>query len=300
MYDFMLQKANESFASNVFCVDVSNAETATQDLFEAYKALKDDRPELYFWGREVHVQLCGNRLTVCVQLLYSKDEILRINRLLEYMIRRLLRGTLELNEWEAELLIYGRMATWFTYSDRDEEFAYDIVGPLLLKRGVCEGIVGLLILALRRAGLPAVKVTGIGQNERHCWVMTWVNGIPYHLDVTWDLADSLNELGFFYFNLTDEEICKDHLIYTKGLPKCLNSYYGYHRYCNSKCKNVYEAKRFIATEFRAGKNVVRFRLENGSVKELFRKPIRCGYGEGYYYKYSENKNSAVVFRMRNI
>lgn len=76
----------------------------------------------------------------------------------------------------------------------------------------------MLCIALREVNIPAITVEGriSGSDTEHCWNMAWVkrksyiNRVPYHLDVTFDL-DSI--IIYKYFNLTETEMLKDREMY---------------------------------------------------------------------------------------
>lgn len=77
--------------------------------------------------------------------------------------------------------------------------------------------------------------TGSSKGETHAWNVVRIDGAYYHLDPTWD--DPVGQTGFdfisyAYFNLTDEEIRRDHEIDAEGgypLPACTDTAAHYYR-----------------------------------------------------------------------
>ena len=63
----------------------------------------------------------------------------------------------------------------------DNHMAY---GPLVRKRGVCEGYSWALIHMLKAAGIPAALVTGKNQGVNHAWVKVTIQGRQFHIDPT--------------------------------------------------------------------------------------------------------------------
>lgn len=114
-------------------------------------------------------------------VLYTPDQIGRIRYQLRRCLFQLVRGTAGLPPVEREILVYERIARRLTYINNGDVRDHNIVGPVLLSAGVCEGYNALLMLALRRVGLPCIKVYGVGKSGGgHCWSVVWLEGEPVH------------------------------------------------------------------------------------------------------------------------
>lgn len=86
--------------------------------------------------------------------LYARPRSGRIRYQLRRCLFQLVRGTAGLPPVEREILVYERIARRLTYINNGDVRDHNIVGPVLLSAGVCEGYNALLMLALRRVGLP--------------------------------------------------------------------------------------------------------------------------------------------------
>ena len=190
--------------------------------FEAIKAIREDHPEFFWIGNEYSATLRGKKLTLDCKAIYTAEQIRRIKKLLERYLVAIVAGTDGMSVLVKERMIYERIAM-IDYKNNNEVHDHNVVSALLKGTSVCEGYTSLLILALRRVGIPAIKVSGYA-NEKHCWAIAWINGTPVHLDVTWDNVKN-GRPRYRYFNLTDDEITRDHRIDTIGVPKCTNSNY---------------------------------------------------------------------------
>ena len=178
---------------------------------KAYYALRADRPEFYFMGREVHVHIHnGSSMSIALQPRYTSLQIHRINKLLIAKVNETLKKNIDGADYWKEWNIYTKVVNDFVYEDG--EFAHDVTGPVVYGRGVCEAIAGFLVIVLREAGIPAIRVFGTAKGGKHCWVMVWINGRPYHLDPTWDLKRAGMAELHKYFNLSVSEIGRDHVI----------------------------------------------------------------------------------------
>lgn len=94
---------------------------------------------------------------------------------------------------------------------------YSAYGCLVEGKAVCEGYTKAMYMLCDRAGIPCIQIIGNGNDngiiESHTWNMVKINDNWYHVDTTWD--DPVTDMGndycqYDYFNLTDEEISKEH------------------------------------------------------------------------------------------
>lgn len=206
-------------------------ETAASDCFAAYKAVRDDHPEYFYLGFQSEFTRCGRSATLKYPILYSAENIGRIRRQLQKSIQRLVRGTAHLPMIERETVVYERIAKKLTYTNHGDVRDHNIVGPVLLSSGVCEGHNALLLLCFRQIGIPCIKVYGKTKDGgAHCWAIAWIHGIPVHCDVTWESAQD-GIVCFDYLNLPDDQIARDHYGFQSvRIPECTSRALGYYRY----------------------------------------------------------------------
>lgn len=300
-YDGICVSISRGNLGGIFPLTVANRATATKDAFDAIQALHHDRPEFFFLGRSSRTLLRGNRFVLMNEVLYTPEQIRRIRVHLERELERITAGTAGLDEWEREKLVYERIIRQMTYRDHSaggvpKDYDHNVVGPLLQNSGVCEGFSCLLMLALRRVGIPCIRVSGVGKSEAHCWNLAWIEGSPVHLDITWDSVNERGDVGFFYFNLTDEQITRDHRITTKGLPPCMDPTKGYHFRKNLIFSSVGEAAGFFRKAFGSGAGPcsVRFGFA-GNIGAAVKKAMRHAPVLRYRYQCCESQRSALVW-----
>lgn len=86
-------------------------------------------------------------------------------------------------------------------------------GALVEGKAVCEGYARAFKYLCDRVGIPCELVIG-STNVDHMWNVVQIDGDWYHIDLTWD--DPKNKDGdyisYTYFNLTQNDILKDHTI----------------------------------------------------------------------------------------
>lgn len=80
---------------------------------------------------------------------------------------------------------------------------------------MCEGYALLACKMLNKAGIENLLVMGKVDNSsinNHIWNLVNINEKWYHLDCTWDdpVPDIPNQVCYDYYNLTDDQLAKDH------------------------------------------------------------------------------------------
>lgn len=201
-------------------------------IFDAYTALRLDRPEYFFLGMDQQLTRCPTTRTgsLTYSMLYNPGTIVRVQKQLERGIRRITFGTDGLSGPDKAAMIYERIATGVKYRERDTKDArdYNVVSPLLYHEGVCRGISALLTLCLRAVQIPCIRVSGgAGTGPgRHCWNVCYIDGTPVHLDVTWDLGKTCQ---YEYFALSGRQI-REKRHYDFTAPMCIEERYAHYNH----------------------------------------------------------------------
>lgn len=300
-YDEICNSISRGNLGGIYPLNFKTRSTAMRDSFDAIRALRNDRPDFFFIGGKCEAMIRNNRLVLMNEVLYTPDQIKQIRRFLDKAFEDFTVGTSALPAWDREKIVYERIIRYLTYidhsvDDEPKDYDHNIVGPLLQGSGVCEGFSCLLMLALRKVGIPCIRVSGFGRNEAHCWNMAWIDGSPAHLDITWDSVNDRGDVGFFYFNLTDEQITRDHKITTKGLPQCLDPTNGYHFHEGTIFTSPGDASKFFKKAFlnSRGPYSIRFSSEN-DISSSIKKAMRHAPILSYSYRYSDTQRTALVW-----
>ncbi len=95
-----------------------------------------------------------------------------------------IKGNNSLSEMEKALLLHDRLALEceydYTYSDQNAN-AY---GAIVRDSAVCQGYAMAYGFLLEQVGINNQYVSSESLN--HGWNMVYIDGVPYHVDVTWD------------------------------------------------------------------------------------------------------------------
>lgn len=122
-----------------------------------------------------------------------------------------------LSEYERVLRIHDALCGWMTYGDEAAggTYIHTAYGALFNRIAVCDGYARAFQYLLHKAGIRTMMVYGesenpdTGENEGHAWTIVYIDGEPYHFDVTWDDQDYLS---YAYFGLTTAQVEEDHII----------------------------------------------------------------------------------------
>lgn len=114
-----------------------------------------------------------------------------------------------------------------------DNFGDSAYSVLIDGKAICEGYARALKMLLDACGIYNYLVVGNTENdegkmEGHMWNVVSIGGESYHIDVTWDDADGdLGEITYLYFNVTDEDIGKDHFDIVPSDNNCVSLKYNY-------------------------------------------------------------------------
>lgn len=262
----------------------------------AGSALRLDRPDFFFLGHRHSAELNGTRLNLSFQTDYTPKQIAWITRRVDRYLRDLERAVMSPTAWETERKVYELIAKRYTYKNNHEPHDHNIVAPLLTKSAVCEGYTSMMMLALRKVGIPCIRVSGTSRGENHCWNIAWVDGRPCHLDVTWD-SPVAGKVAYRYFNLTDAEIQLDHNITTPGTPICSSGANSFFSRTGAEFDSAVSAGQYIIRELKLSKRVVRFRLRSrDSVEQCIRSALRRSPCGSYQILHDERFHSGTIIR----
>jgi hypothetical protein len=168
---------------------------------------------------------------------------------------------------DKELFVHDFCLENFTYDYSFGEFSYSALGCILKKSAVCEGIAKFVKLALDYLGVKCIVVIGDGINptsgatDLHAWNIVKLGDSSFHLDVTFNLCLSEKIKRYDYFNLSDRDIKRDHVI-KNIVPVCSTTGRDYYSANKLTVNSSDEMKKFIAENLRKGKNRTVFKLTN--------------------------------------
>lgn len=200
-----------------------------------------DYPQ-HFWldqtaGKFPYTYAGNTVLTITLSYSLTGDALTEAKALFQAAAAAMLEGIDSgMPEAERERILHDRLVESVSYdTGLDKPNIYNAYGAIVGRTAVCEGYARAMQYLLYQAGIPCLIATGSSKGENHAWNVVCIDGAYYHLDPTWDDPvghTSFDFISYAYFNLTDEEIRRDHEIDGDNgypLPACTSTAAQYYR-----------------------------------------------------------------------
>ena len=171
----------------------------------------------------------------------TRDNLIKKESQVEQKVTEIVNKVVktDMKDYEKELALHDYLVNNAQYDKRlftgnmpDE--SYTAYGVLINGTGVCEGYAEAMNRLLIAAGIDSKMVIGEANdgNEwiEHAWNIVKIGGQYYQLDSTWDdpvTDDGSNVLRHSYFNITDNQISKDHKWNKADYPECNSTTYNF-------------------------------------------------------------------------
>lgn len=175
-------------------------------------------------------------------------------------------------DYEKELYFHDYVCKNTTYDESLSQIGGDSVyDSLITGKAICEGYSRAVQILLDKADIDNYLVVGDGESNGeiapHMWNVVEIDNLNYHLDVTWDDSGEDDSIVYFYFNVTDEMIQKDHFNIEPENNFCISDLFYYYVVDNSYVKsyNGFSEHSFRTAEvLKNGENKVKFVFEKSS------------------------------------
>ncbi len=261
------------------------------------EALGNDNPELMMFGKNSSILTEDGRCYLKPTYIMTVPDC---RQKLDWMAARAadILSTIQTNgdEFRTELMIHDAIVSDCKYQMESDtcSLAYSC---LIEHAAACEGYSKAAKYLLEQAGIECYTVAGEATNdtgavEGHMWNVVGINGAYYYLDVTWDDPDEAgNSPSHLYFNLTQEEIERDHSDFEPMFP-CTETADNYFVRTGSLFSSYGEETleqlaRLLGDAAADGKREIEFRFDSDAA---FRKAIRALADEGEAYTLAKTVN----------
>lgn len=205
---------------------------SSEEFNRVYFAVKNDNPDMLCFSDSCSMTVFGS--ASLLEFVYDSDvdecnnKCNKLKKTVEFIINEMPEFN---DDYSKELYIHDYIVKNCVY--RDEQNASSAYSCLIDGVAVCSGYSRAAMLLLKEAGIDSMLVAGLGKSASqeavsHMWNIVWIDGEPYHLDVTWDdpSNDNTDIISHLYFNLTDRAISVDHSDYSVSF-KCNAETYNY-------------------------------------------------------------------------
>lgn len=193
------------------------------------------------------------------EYLFPKGKISEHRQAMETRIKKLVRQAEGLSEPEKELYVHDFVCGNVRYDKLKKAYSHEIIGPLGQGVGVCEGIAKAVKTLCDELGIWCI--IAISENNpdkkikyRHAWNVVRIEGIYYHLDVTFDnTLGSPDLIRHDYVNLSDGQFFRDHEPVIWQVPPCENGEHFYYRNKKLSFTKIEDVQKRAAQAVKKGK-----------------------------------------------
>ncbi|MBO4569196.1 MAG: TIGR04076 family protein, partial [Candidatus Methanomethylophilaceae archaeon] len=243
-------------------------------LMRIAKSLIEDNWSLFYVDTSITVVQEPGRVDVCFKYNRFKDDRAVLLEKMKGVAREVFETRVKgcRTRYDAEIAIHDYLVENVVYDVSDQELAHSPLGPLLWKKGVCEGISEAFTFLACSCGLKAAMASGTLKKSNHRWNIVELEGERYHVDVTSDLSGL-----HAYFNCSDALISKTHTPSKK--MGCGSDRLNFYKVNGCMFKTAYDAKSYIESKSGAGRgSVFEFMTENGVMPQEVTRMARNGAG----------------------
>ena len=264
-----------------------------------YRAVSADNPMFFYAaGFQWQTDAYKKQNIVFPDYEYSRADI-NAHTNAVYAHLRIYDAVKNKSDREKEKFVHDYYSENFTYGDMGR-VSHTALGLVLHKTGVCEGIANYVKIVLEYLGVSSLVVSGKAKSslcydkmESHAWNIVRVDGLTYHLDVTFDMTIKDKLTRYDYFNLCDEDIRKDHII-VGDAPKCVTPGKDYYTFSDMTAQGKIGFENYIARKIRNGERTIIVKLTGeAQIKDICDKVMQSA-GQVYM----NVKNAGVSLEAR--
>lgn len=185
----------------------------TERLSRIFLMVLADNPTLFWVDKTLMVRSYPGRTEAIFDHIFPKGDVGRykkeITREVE-AIRQRIAGSCH-SDYDVALQVHDILTRNIRYLDEGTPQQQSMLGPLLHRKGVCEGIAFAYSYILYVFGVNCTTVYGrvTGEQHGHAWNIVFLDGKGYHVDVTHDLECTSYAGNHRRFCLTDAEMSVD-------------------------------------------------------------------------------------------
>ncbi|EOO21620.1 MULTISPECIES: S-layer homology domain-containing protein [Bacillus] len=205
----------------------SNTEEVMNTLFNAYKEVASKNEYTNYNRSNVSYSLSGSpgNYTFTLNITYreTKEQTEYVMKQAKAIVSSIIQAGMD--DHEKVKAIHDYVVKHVSYDTSYK--AYTAYEALANRSAVCQGYTLLTYQLLKEAGIENHFVVGTGEGQPHAWNLVKIDNKWYHLDTTFDdpVPDEQGRVTYSYFNLSDEQIARNHEWNRGDYPQATTNYY---------------------------------------------------------------------------
>lgn len=283
-------------------MDVSTCE-------KIYHKCISDNP-LFFYVENTMFGIGPLGITLNISYSLTPDEIILTLKQIKQILDVVKRDCKNSSDYEKEMYVHRYLIENVTYELSETLPIHRAHSVFVNHKAVCDGISKAAKVLLDSVGVQSVVLSGKSSHSNtpstgsgHAWNMVWIEGEPYHVDFTFDnnLSEKKKFIRYDYFNLSDEQILRDHTYEDIGVnARNTNDWYRLNRLYFDKKKLL---RNYLRTGIKKNLNYLGFRLPYtvnpdktlDEMVKLIADEIDNNVVESISYSLSINKEQMIIY-----
>ncbi len=214
VYETIGEFVNKSDSETFYLENISES-----DFEVAFAAYSADHPEVFWIDTKSAYSYyeTGNSLEIDFRFVLTGASLANAKNNLNSALTKVFADVPEkANDLEIEVYINNYLVEHCSY-DTKSAMCHTAYGALVNGKAVCDGYAHAFQLLCSKMGIACSIIEGTsdfndGKEEGHMWNCVKLGDEWYNVDVTWNDISSAQFFceRFFYLNLTDDAILKDH------------------------------------------------------------------------------------------
>ncbi|PDY37427.1 S-layer protein [Bacillus wiedmannii] len=226
-----VQKRINAYETNItlpYKTKNSNQEEVMKTLFNAYKEVASKNEYTNYNRSNVSYGISGSpgNYTFTLKITYreTKEQTEYVMKQAKAIVSSITQ--VGMDDHEKVKAIHDYVVKHISYDTSYK--AYTAYEALVNRSAVCQGYALLTYQLLKEAGIENHFVVGTGDGQPHAWNLVKIENKWYHLDTTFDdpVPDEQGRVTYSYFNLSDEQIARNHEWNRGDYPQATTNYYG--------------------------------------------------------------------------
>ncbi|MCL1987316.1 MAG: hypothetical protein FWG64_05025 [Firmicutes bacterium] len=270
-YKTKLTTAEEKSAYNIILTDLVNLKSeitikaniatyAKVYIKKLVRAVRADNPGLFYVNFQNFSFTRDNfHIKLFFDFYYNIAEIANIEQKILDKISPIINSVNALKTpYDKEIALHDYLISTVKYENGNQKphELHSLVGAILDGKAVCDGFAMAFKLLCDSVGISCIvvfgKATDASSTESHAWNIVKLSEKCYHVDVTWDACTTFDLVNYGNFNITDENMARDHTWSKSFFPSCNSLEYDYYLRNDCYFTNSANLKKYIKTGLENG------------------------------------------------
>ncbi|MDE5742003.1 MAG: hypothetical protein K2H90_06100 [Oscillospiraceae bacterium] len=248
------------------------------DYLAVYQQIYNDEINMFFIDPKIQYAIQSSTKTVASAVLiykHSDAEITRMENAIEEEVNRVLEGvTPDMSQYDIVKYFHDYICENVVYDDKADN-CNNIYGAFVNKRALCQGMAKAFSYLCGKVGIETLTVTGDADGIAHMWNMVKIGGEWYHIDPTYDNAESTaygRYVRYDYFCLDDDTIYSKRNVYDQT--------YEYPRADSERC-NYYVRNGLVGGDWDEIREILTEQVVQSAEERKVTAQVRCADAEVY-------------------